>query len=87
MSVDSSCGLIDCVDGLDGVNGLLNLFASFFIIKSPLFSVTFLQGPRRGGLDHYIFVYFSKPGLCVTKKVHFIILCQFVTRCFIRIKN
>ena len=43
MSVDSSCGLTDVgVDGMDGVDGLLNLSASFFIIKSLLFSAAFL---------------------------------------------
>ena len=42
MSIDSSGGLIDGVDGLDRVDGLLNLPASFFIIKSPPFSAAFL---------------------------------------------
>ena len=42
MSIVSSRGLIDGVDGLDSVDGLLNLPASFFIIKSPFFSAAFL---------------------------------------------
>ena len=42
MSVDSSCCLIEWV-GLVPIDGLLNLPASFFIIKSPIFSaVVFL---------------------------------------------
>lgn len=40
-SVDSCCGLIDGV-GLVPIDGLLNLPASFFLIKSPLFSAAFL---------------------------------------------
>lgn len=42
MSIVFSRGLIDGVDGLDSVDGLLNLSASFFIIKSPFFSAAFL---------------------------------------------
>lgn len=43
MSVDSSCGVTDVgVDGMDGADGLLNLPASFFIIKSPFLSAAFL---------------------------------------------
>ena len=41
MSVDSSLGLTDVGVHVDGVDGLLNLPASFFIIKSPLFSAAF----------------------------------------------